>query len=181
MCYERNKNRVKQVLWVANFKPVKQPEMFIQLAKKFRNNKSVKFIMVGKSSLAYQPILDKITQSQTNFEYCGGISQKEVNKKIEQSDLFVNTSLSEGFPNTFIQAWLRRVPVLSMHIDPSQIIKKHQIGVIAPNLEQMVEVINSLLFDDKQFEKMGSQAEEYAKNNHSLKNIDKIKKLMELE
>jgi hypothetical protein len=42
-----------------------------------------------------------------NLEYVGPVSLEEVNVWLARSSIFVNTSLPrQGFPNTFIQAWL---------------------------------------------------------------------------
>ena len=50
------------------------------------------------------------------------LSQAEVNALLEHTDLLVNTSDYEGFSNTFIQAWMRRVPVVSLRVDPDRLL-----------------------------------------------------------
>ncbi len=174
----KSKNKVKQILWVANLKAAKQPEFFLELAEKFRNNSSVKFIMVGNSSPVYEPLIAATQLNNDNFEFKGSIPQVEVNSLILNSDLFVNTSLSEGFPNTFIQAWLRGTPVMSVNVDPSNLIKNEKIGVVANNLRGMIITIEELILTPLKFEMMGQRAIDYATKNHSLKNIDGIKNLM---
>jgi glycosyltransferase involved in cell wall biosynthesis len=133
--------------------------------------------MAGKFSNEYKELLDSMSQ-QTNFSYLGQIEQTEVNNLIANSDVFVNTSVSEGFANTFIQSWLRGIPVLSMHVDPSQLIKQRQLGIVAPTVRKMKSSIELLLEYPEIFEAMGDKARVYAEANHGLKNIDKIKKLM---
>ena len=41
-----------------------------------------------------------------------------------KSKILINTSSFEGFPNTFVQAWANGVPVISLKVDPDNIIKK---------------------------------------------------------
>ena len=59
------KNTIKKTLptkivWVANFKELKQPELFIYLAEKFLYSHKTKFIMIGKpASGAWQAKLFK--------------------------------------------------------------------------------------------------------------------------
>ena len=52
-----------------------------------------------------------------NLDYLGEQPIERVNSEIAASDVLVTTSY-EGFPNTFIQAWLRGVPVVSNGVDP---------------------------------------------------------------
>jgi len=174
---KRASKAVFRVLWVANLKPAKQPDKFIELALHFKNSNEIEFVMVGKFSSEYKILLDKATE-QDNFSYLGQIEQSKVNALIANADLFINTSLSEGFANTFIQSWLRGVPVVSMHVDPSQLIKQRQLGMVTPTVSEMKDTINQLLENPKKFEEMGERARVYAEEHHSIKNIDKIKKLM---
>ncbi len=53
--------------------------------------------------------------------FCGAISQQEVNAELANAHVLVNTSLYEGFPNTFIQAWMRRTVVVSLNVNPDGI------------------------------------------------------------
>ena len=39
-------------------------------------------------------------------------------RAVRERGPLVNTSDYEGFSNTFIQAWMRRVPIASLHVDP---------------------------------------------------------------
>lgn len=174
----KTRNKVKQVLWVANLKAAKQPELFLQLAVYFKNNSNVKFVMVGSSSELYDNLITSAQLGNNNFEFKGSIPQEQVNSLIQSSDLFVNTSLSEGFPNTFIQSWLRGTPVMSVSVDPSQLIKNEKIGVVVNNLQGMITTIEELVTTPLKFEEMGQKAIDYAIKNHSLKNIDDIKYLM---
>jgi glycosyltransferase involved in cell wall biosynthesis len=46
-------------------------------------------------------------QSVTNVDYLGARRQREVNELLARAHVLVNTSITEGYPNTFIQAWQR--------------------------------------------------------------------------
>jgi len=62
----------------------------------------------------------------------GKLPFEETLKIFDGATLFVNTSKSEseGFPNTYIQAWLRGVPVISFDVDPDGVIAKNGLGKV---------------------------------------------------
>ena len=67
------------IVWVANMKPKKQPEVFLRIAKDLRSIKGVRFIMIGN---AYKNewsnnLLRKIAAVE-NLEYLGKRSMKSM-------------------------------------------------------------------------------------------------------
>ncbi len=107
------------VVWIANLKPWKRPEVFVRLAQSFSDRKDTRFIMVGAPAAAsgkggWQASLMRSIEATPNLTYLGHMSHAEVNELLARAHIFVNTSTQEGFPNTFIQAWLRDVVVVSL-------------------------------------------------------------------
>jgi glycosyltransferase involved in cell wall biosynthesis len=154
------------IIWVANIKPWKQPELFLKLAKEFSGSKA-EFIMVGKPhGGSYQRTLEDEIGRLPNVRYLGQLSLEEVNDLLAQATIFVNTSQPrEGFPNTFIQAWLRKTPVVTLDFDPDDLIKKRNIGFHSQTFQQMVMDVSSLLMDRELLESMGERARELAEKN----------------
>lgn len=136
------------LIWVNNVRKLKRPEMFLQLAcalPEFR------FVMIGGPYPGMSEYYNEINQSAktiNNLELLGAIPYDDVNKYIERSKLFVNTSEMEGFPNSFLQAWVRGVPVVSF-FDPDSLIKMHGLGMAPDGFGEMISGVKSLL-DDKQ-------------------------------
>ncbi len=60
-----------------------------------------------------------------------------------RAKIFLNTSQIEGFPNTFLQAWVRSVPVVTF-FDPDSLVKQRQLGRTAADFDDMVDAIQSL-------------------------------------
>ena len=128
----RNGAVVKQVAWVANLKPLKNPGAFVRLARRFAHRSDIRFVMIGDTiddGDWTKRQLDEIAATP-NLEYRGALSQAEVNGVLEHTDLLVNTSDHEGFSNTFIQAWMRRVPVVSLRVDPDRLLSGGGLGVV---------------------------------------------------
>lgn len=87
-----------KILWIANLKTIKRPEIFIRLSSYFAN-RNIEFIMIGKPDSKYYLQIEEAK----NLQFLGGITNKSVNKLLCESHLLINTSISEGFSNTFVQ------------------------------------------------------------------------------
>ena len=167
------------VLWIANLKPWKQPQVFIDLAKECQDL-DVEFVMIGRDNLGRESkfIMEKINRSE-NLSYLGELPLPEVNKFFRKSHIFVNTSLQEGFPNTFIQAWLREVPVVSLNVDPDNVLVENEIGFHSKTFQQLVEDIDLLVKDGALRESIARRAKKYAEKEHSFLNLDAFIRLIE--
>ena len=167
-----------KVLWVANFKKLKQPEIFIKLSKDFgKIDSNVKFYMIGASAWDLnwnEKILKEIKETKNLF-YLGSLPVNEVNDLFQKSHILINTSLYEGFSNTFIQAWFNEVPVISLNCDPDGLLGEKNVGLFCyGSYNIMFENLKRLIQDENYRIKMGKVARAYAKENHSLKNTNKI-------
>lgn len=174
----KKENPVK-IVWVSNFKKMKQPEIFIRLAGEFENREDVRFVMAGRPGQGkWQIELETRMDGLRNLEYLGEIQQDEVNRILCESHIFVNTSTFEGFPNTFIQAWMRKLPVVSLRVNPDNLLTEKEIGLHSESFAQMVTDVRRLINDRKLREEMGDNAQEYAFENHTVeKNVEKIIRL----
>lgn len=167
-----------QIVWIANYKKWKQPDIFIRLADHFQDYSNVKFIMIGrlnqsKLSLSVRNQIKKLN----NLELKGELPIKEVNTILAESHIFINTSLSEGFPNTFIQAWMRKVPVISLNVDPDNMIKDNGIGFHSKTETQLIKDTKTLIKNKTLWAEMSESAQEFSLKNFSAKNLEKIREL----
>jgi glycosyltransferase involved in cell wall biosynthesis len=96
-----------------------------------------------------------------NLTCTGAVPYDEVGTLFSRARLFLNTSQIEGFPNTFLQAWVRGVPVVAF-FDPDGLIRQRQLGHTATDLEDMVAAIRRLLGDDAERTRIGERARAYA-------------------
>ncbi|MEA3499904.1 MAG: glycosyltransferase family 4 protein, partial [Candidatus Marinimicrobia bacterium] len=173
-------NKIK-ILWIANLKDWKQPKKFIQLAEECKYT-NAEFIMIGKNPKnEWSKGLEKRISEIKNLSYLGELPIKRVNEFLAESHILVNTSLYEGFPNTFIQAWMRKVPVVSLNVDPDDVLKQNEIGYHSISFDKMINDVKFLISNNKLRDEMGEKAQKYAFKNHSLKNIGKLIGLIEDE
>jgi len=174
-------NRVK-IVWISNFKPLKQPEYFIRLARDLRDfGQKVQCVMIGAPAhwaFNWQASLDNEIDEIDNLVYLGARSFEEVNSILAKANVFVNTSLYEGFPNTFIQAWMRKVPVVSLHVNPDQVFERYSVGFFSGTYEKMLEKVVELIKNPALRNEIGERAQVYAFEKHSEKNIASLVEIL---
>jgi glycosyltransferase involved in cell wall biosynthesis len=162
------------VLWVGTIKKeVKKPETFLRLAKAIPG---AKFQMIGGPTSGgeqYHKKIRELASEISNLEFVGFVPYPEADYHFEKAWILVNTSPKEGFPNTFLQAWARYTPVVSLNVDPDEIICEHKLGFHSGTFEQMVEDVKLLLKDDKLREEMGMNGRSYVEREHDVKVIVK--------
>jgi len=174
---EKDENRIK-IIWIANLKKLKRPEIFLKLARVFLSIPHVEFIMIGKKDAQMRnPVLEKEISDLVNLNYLGKQPFEQTNRILSRCHILVNTSVFEGFPNTFIQAWLRKLPVVSLDVDPDNLLEKEKMGYHSKSFTQMVEDIQRLVQDSELRQKLGQKAHKYAIQNHSLANIQQLVRL----
>lgn len=158
------------IIWVGNLKMMKQPEMFIQLAEDNTHLEDVQFVMIGRKSTGHwhQELMHRIDQCP-NLSYLGEKSFDDVNKIIDDSGIMVSTSLYEGFPNTYIQAWLRNVPVVALKVNPDNVITSNHVGFCSGSYEKLLKDVRKLSTSPALRNEMGNKAREYASKYHDVK------------
>ena len=159
------------VLWLSNLKRSKHAEIFIKLARQCKDL-NCRFILAGHSSnKGYLEELLKQIEWVSNIKYIGRVAFVDSNELIGRASVLVNTSEYEGFPNTFIQAWMRETPTVSLNVDPDNVIKKNKLGFHSRTFEQMVKEIRFLIQNKEVRKEMGRNARKYAVKEHDIKKI----------
>jgi glycosyltransferase involved in cell wall biosynthesis len=162
------------VVWVANLKPMKRPDAFVRLAARLQHLPEVRFVMVGSPAESensqWVKTLMQAIAAAPNLEYVGRLPQDQVNQLLARSHLFVNTSDQEGFPNTFIQSWMRGVPVVSLSVNPDNILNAEQVGSFAGSEGRLADEVAAFLTDKDKLAMYSRRVVEYAQERHSLQN-----------
>lgn len=134
------------ILWVGSIKKVKNPLDFLYLARRLPQQK---FVMVGgcppKDSAKQQDYYERVVQEARqipNLQLTGFLPFEQVEDYFQKAKLLVNTSPVEGFPNTFLQAWARGVPVLS-YVNPNEFLTREHLGLVARDKDDLVRQAES--------------------------------------
>jgi len=104
----------------------------------------------------YLEQLRVLAREVPNLTLHGSLGQDETLGLFDRARLLVNTSDIEGLPNTFYQAWVRAIPVVSF-LDPDQRIVSHGLGAAVPDFETLVAAVRDLLADEPRRRALGQQ------------------------
>jgi glycosyltransferase involved in cell wall biosynthesis len=167
------------VVWVANLKPLKRPEAFIRLARELAQfDISFKMIGRGDPSSWCRGTLEQIANTR-NIEYLGELEQEEVNSQLASAHLLVNTSVYEGLPNTFIQAWMHEVPTVTLGVDPDGMITQRGLGYCAPDFDRLVAQVLRYSHDRQTLRADGARARDFAMKQFSMNNAHDLSMIVE--
>lgn len=162
----------KYILWVGRAIEVKQPELFIELAKQIPDED---FFMImpfegQHTSESFRKNLnEKLNEAKklSNFRYADYVPFDKIQSYFDEAKLFINTSEYEGFPNTFIQACIGGTPIASLNVDPDSFIERNKVGrYCESDMKNLKEFIQDL--DKEDIDYYGDNAYRYALENHDI-------------
>mgnify|MGYP000539447240 CR=1 FL=1 len=157
------------ILWVGAMAYVKRPWLFLKLAKKIPEAKFQMIGGVGDEGL--YKLIKEASKKIPNLNFLGYIPFYEIDRYFKEASILVNTSEFEGYPNAFIQAWMHYTPIVSLNVDPDEVICRYKLGFHSKTFDQMVMDIKILLKNDQLREEFGRNARWYVEREH---NPDKI-------
>ncbi|MBO7617911.1 MAG: glycosyltransferase family 4 protein [Bacteroidales bacterium] len=162
-------------LWVANLRPLKRVEWFVNLAKSLPQ---YQFTIVGGVLFKeYYEQIEQMASGVSNLSFLGAKSFAEVNELLTKSRLLVCTSEFEGFPNTFLQAWAYDVPVVST-VNPNSCITDFGLGTVVEDETRLQAAVRELLSVDELYAQYQQNIKEYFTSHHDANTA--YQKLMEL-
>ena len=158
-------SRGDAVFWVASMHPHKRPEWLLEIAARMP---AQRFVMIGGPSIggeALQPGAFESIRSRAarlpNVEFTGFLPPAEVEKRFDEARLLVSTSLYEGMPNVFLQAWARGVPaVATVEVGAP-------VNTMFTTVEEGAERIGRLLADRELWGRASADSRDYFRRNHS--------------
>lgn len=148
------------VLWLSNLRALKRPELALELARQLPN---VNFMIAGGPMPGGETYFEDVRAAAArlpNVTMHGAVRYADSGTLFDRAKIFLNTSSIEGFPNTFLQAWVRGVPVVSF-FDPDSLVQRLQLGHIANSVDEMREGIRSFLEDETARQVTGRRARDF--------------------
>lgn len=148
----------KGICWVGNIREEKRPQIFVQLAELLHKEN---FYMVGRAPKRYEGMLGNLR----NLKVLGELPYMETLKIIANSKIYVNTSVEEGFPNTFLESWFYKTLVITFDADPDGVISKG-LGIKVKTPQEAANVIEDFNKNPEKYQRIIENAYNYLLENH---------------
>jgi len=165
-------DRQGYVLWVATVRSQKRPELAIEIARRLPH---LKFIMIGghDAGRVGEEFARKVHEAAAqlpNLEYKGFLPFQEADRYFSGARVVLNTSLYEGFPNTFLQAWARGVPTVSF-VDVGSRRDGEPVYDIATGVEDAAARVDRLMSDDLAWQQASTRVAAHHRDTHSVEAV----------
>jgi glycosyltransferase involved in cell wall biosynthesis len=100
-----------------------------------------------------------------NVKIHGPVPRNEIASFLDRAFCLCSTSDTEGFPNTYLEAWSAGVPVVAT-FDPDGIIERAGLGIRARSVNEVAEGLRRLQTDVEGYATMSEKAIRYYRENH---------------
>jgi glycosyltransferase involved in cell wall biosynthesis len=154
------RERDLEVLWVGNIRPVKRPELLLEVARRLP---SMRFHMVGGPMAGAERLYESSrleAASLANVTFRGALPYPEVRALYERARILLGTSEVEGFPNAYLQAWAHGTPVVAF-LDPEGMLQRLKLGRAVRTVEEMCAALTELGRDEGRWEEASARARQY--------------------
>jgi len=154
------------VLWAGRARRTKRPELFLELARRVPE---VQFAMATQAMWGEEALYEQVEREAreiSNLAFLGPLPYSQMEAQFGRCWLLVNTSEYEGFPNTFLEAWGRGLPVVAT-VDPDGLLSERGLGWSCRTLEEMAARVRWLAGQPAVRAEVGARAREYVAVEHS--------------
>ncbi len=161
--------REPYVAWVGMLRQPKRPDLLIEIATQ---SPAIKYVVCGgatthRSQPGYSERIIEELRGLPNVEYRGQVAPVEAERVISGAAALLCTSDQEGFPNTFLQAWSSGTPVLSLRVDPDELVQRLRLGSVTPTVEAAVERLHDWVTSPDERDRIAVRARDYIAGHHS--------------
>jgi glycosyltransferase involved in cell wall biosynthesis len=156
-------------LWVASIRPSKRVELVLEIARRLPN---YPFVVIGgpdpgRREIEYFESMCAIAATMPNVKMLGFRPFAEAEDYFNGARVFVNTSLYEGFPNTFMQAWARGIPSVGF-VDTGSRRDGNPVYDIVNDVSEASWKVERLMRDDVAWHHASSRVSAHFRDCHSI-------------
>ncbi|MGH3772927.1 MAG: glycosyltransferase family 4 protein [Pseudonocardiaceae bacterium] len=157
------------ILWVGRCLAWKRPEAFLALAELLPHRQ---FVMVCPPYEGEEELAERVrtrAAASSNLRFIPFVPFRDTAALFAAAGIYVNTSVAEGFPNTFMQAARAGTPIASLSVNSDDVIRRQGIGVVGEDsVTVLAERVDALLADRSGWLATSVAARRYFTANHDL-------------
>jgi glycosyltransferase involved in cell wall biosynthesis len=163
-----SERRPKSVLWVGRLMTEKRFEWLLDAA---RQCPDIEFNVAGTPNQpsGYAAELLAAAAKIPNVRAHGKLSRADLNKLFETCGLLCCTSMLEGFPTTFLEAWSCGLPVVTT-FDPDGIVAREGLGRVVTTVDELVAQLRALP-NSEAYAGMSRAAKKFFVENYSIETV----------
>lgn len=156
------------IAWIGIFQYQKNLPALLRIA---RNNSRIEFRIAGINGnvdKSTKIALEDLKRCK-NVRFVGYLNRTEILPFLSKAYALLNTSHYEGFSNTFLEAFATGTPVITLGVNPDEIITKYSLGFVTKESE-INQIFNKL---DRHYDyiKYGWEMRKYLDEKHNYKKI----------
>lgn len=154
------------LLWVGELRPWKRPEIALRIA---RDLPTISLHIIGGPAVGELKVFQRVEEEATlirNVTFVGPVPYSEVGTYFRRARLLLSTSATEGFPNTYLEAWANSVPTVGF-FDPDGLVAAHGLGGVPSSVEEMTRQVDMLLGNEEERTETGKRARAYVTQEHA--------------
>jgi glycosyltransferase involved in cell wall biosynthesis len=166
------KEKLGYIAWVANFRHQKNLKLLFEIASICKNEI---FKIAGQPLVPLDEetgiFVDKL-KTLDNVEFVGIVSQSEILEFLSHAKFLLSTSRYEGFSNTFLEAMIVGLPIITTYnVNPDGIINKYQLGFLYEDSTDFKSKLDQ--FDSMEYTSLSHNCIAYISENHDHLSIGK--------
>jgi glycosyltransferase involved in cell wall biosynthesis len=165
------------ILWIGNMRGFKNPEALFEILSMV-NLKDWKFYIIGRNNEYIEQIKEF---KDERIQFLGEMPYEETIAYFKSAKILINTSFSEGFSNTFIQAWFYGVWIESLNVNPDSILSSNGYGrFYNNNLKELTKSTQDIIDGKLEIKQdLVDSAKNFAKDKFDLvKNVNRLENLI---
>jgi glycosyltransferase involved in cell wall biosynthesis len=167
----------KHILWVGRTADFKYPGRFLELAEQFPQEKFIMICPPATGDTSYPDLQNRVAGIK-NLEFLPRVEFHQIDTYFQKAKILVNTSDSEGFANTFIQAGAAGTAILSYAVNPDDFLTRYNCGVYCFGDMQKLAAGLRFLLENNRYIEIGQNARKYVEENHDIsKIVDQYKEI----
>ncbi len=155
-----------RVVWLGRFTPVKGLEHLLDIAELCPE---FLFEVIGEANAdsAYVRAFRDRAQRIANVVLRGHVPHARVGSCYRGAAALLTTSEAEGFPNTFLEAWSRGVPVVS-RLDVDNAVSKYGLGIVSTDIGELAQWMRVFFACPAERAACASRVRRYFLEHHSV-------------